>query len=290
MEFGFPNLASIEKAAAPFQMGYNLWKEKPLLEGLYDYTSKSRDKFSKEFDQLVNGLSRFGNAWDIVTGNPAVDPNFFPKDKAAVMSRLVYGDLDPTRKEELMKEEGITEVPELGVIDPKTGFKTMVYKYTTPEGETAYALAFAGTEDGTDWLEANIPAVYGRSSQHPKALEAYKALDDYIKAKDKGAKIVLTGHSLGGGLAANVAQHHKLPAITFNAAGTNLTTHGIQNALDAKWDNIDSYSINTDPLTIIQNTLGLGLGLGQSGRPHTISASDVSTSVNGHSIENFLDR
>jgi hypothetical protein len=55
------------------------------------------------------------------------------------------------------------------------------------------------------------------------------------------------------------------------------------------WNHIDAYTINTDPLTILQNTLGLPLGTGQSGRPHTISASNVNAAINGHSIHNFQD-
>jgi hypothetical protein len=46
-----------------------------------------------------------------------------------------------------------------------------------------------------------------------------------------GRKICLTGHSLGGGLAALIAAQEDLPCVTFNAPGTNrsLTAHYIKN-------------------------------------------------------------
>ena len=36
-------------------------------------------------------------------------------------------------------------------------------------------------------------------------------------------------------------------------------------------------------------SLSIPLGTGQSGRPHTISASNVNAAINGHSIHNFQD-
>lgn len=62
--------------------------------------------------------------------------------------------------------------------------------------------------------------------------------------------IIFTGHSLGGGLAAEAAMVAGRPAVTFNAAGVNqfnIPQHSERATIDA-------YSTHGDPLTFLQNS------------------------------------
>ena len=96
--------------------------------------------------------------------------------------------------------------------DAKSGFKAKLYK----TGNNSYVLAFAGTEDGTDWLN-NIAQVAGvESAQYRQAIELAAKVKAW--AASQGASLEFTGHSLGGGLASAAAMSTGLPATVFNAA------------------------------------------------------------------------
>ncbi len=101
--------------------------------------------------------------------------------------------------------------------NPKTGFRAAIYT----DGNGRYVLAFVGTDakEIPDWI-ANFGQGLG--------LEA----DQYVQAKrlaDRaeqafGDDLVITGHSLGGGLAAMSALATDSAAVTFNAAGLHDNT------------------------------------------------------------------
>jgi hypothetical protein len=82
---------------------------------------------------------------------------------------------------------------------------------------TEIVISFAGTGPGlADWLHANFPLVLGASSDQLR-----QAADYYLDVKataPAGAKIVLTGHSLGGGLASLLAVFFGEEAVTFDQA------------------------------------------------------------------------
>ena len=99
--------------------------------------------------------------------------------------------------------------------NPANGFRAGVYT----DGSGHYALAFAGTNDLQD-VKTDLEQGLGlRDGQYDEAvrlgLQASRAFGD---------NLVMTGHSLGGGLAATAAAAAGRGAVTFNAAGVNDTT------------------------------------------------------------------
>ncbi|HEY0178242.1 MAG TPA: hypothetical protein VGC30_01265, partial [Dokdonella sp.] len=100
--------------------------------------------------------------------------------------------------------------------DPSTGFRAAVYQ--NAEGE--HVLAFAGSNDAKDWTQNNIPQGLGLpAAQYDQAV----ALATKAKAAF-GDGLVITGHSLGGGLASVASVATDSAAVTFNAAGLSDAT------------------------------------------------------------------
>ncbi|MED5622338.1 hypothetical protein [Ideonella sp. BN130291] len=99
--------------------------------------------------------------------------------------------------------------------DKTTGFRAAMYT----DGDGHYTLAFAGSNDIPDWLN-NLGQGLG--------LDAAQYNQAIALAKDAklafGDELAITGHSLGGGLAAAAALATGSPAVTFNAAGVNDNT------------------------------------------------------------------
>lgn len=99
--------------------------------------------------------------------------------------------------------------------DPTSGFKAAVFT----DGETA-VLAFAGSERETrDWLTNFAQGLGMDTAQYRQATSfAQECKVQY------GDKLMLTGHSLGGGLACVAAAATNTPCVTFNPAGVHRKT------------------------------------------------------------------
>jgi len=100
------------------------------------------------------------------------------------------------------------------VVDDPFGFHASAYR--SPNSNTII-VAFAGTTatSPADWM-TNISHLNQVPQQYLAALEFVRHLIDQGTPPNQ---IVLTGHSLGGGLAQFVALALGLPAVTFNSAG-----------------------------------------------------------------------
>jgi len=101
----------------------------------------------------------------------------------------------------------------------RTGLSAML---TRSPFNGRYYLAFRGTgpSDGRDVLTDLVQASGFRTAQHEKAI----ALARLVQAKlGPNIELTLTGHSLGGGLAAAAAYATGLSAIVFNPASLNAT-------------------------------------------------------------------
>jgi len=96
-----------------------------------------------------------------------------------------------------------------------TGFRAAVYE----DAQGHKVLAFAGTREGKDWFADGTQALGLPTAQYQEAV----ALATQAKAAF-GDSVVMTGHSLGGGLASIASVATDSAAVTFNAAGVNDNT------------------------------------------------------------------
>lgn len=86
--------------------------------------------------------------------------------------------------------------------------------------EQLHVLAYRGTDDWQVDLIDDATILLGWiSSQMGKARDALRGSRERLRGVG-GGKLCLTGHSLGGGLAALIASQADLPCVTFNAPGT----------------------------------------------------------------------
>lgn len=131
----------------------------------------------------------------------------------------------------------------------KSGFDASFYR----NAQGAVVLAFTGTDEGQDWKH-NFGQ--GLGLDDPQYARAIKLGD---KAKQAfGDQLVLTGHSLGGGLAAASSMVNEVPAVTFNAAGLHDGTverYGFDADVlkqQAEQGLIRSYTVKNEILTHLQ--------------------------------------
>ena len=113
-----------------------------------------------------------------------------------------------------------------------------------------HVLAFRGTEKKSwrDWADDILNAAFGLSSQYVEAADLAAALK--INYKD----LILTGHSLGGGLAQYAAASQNLRAVTFNAASPstfNLLGVAIAGVSDSESSKTINYRHISDPISTI---------------------------------------
>ena len=140
--------------------------------------------------------------------------------------------------------------------NPDTGFRAGIYT----NGEGQYVLAYAGSNEFQDWTGANFEQGIGwQNEQYDQAVQLAQQADAAF-----GDNLVITGHSLGGGLAATGALATGNAAVTFNASGVHDNTIerlGLDPATakaDAAAGQIRRYNISGDPLTAAQeDTFGI---------------------------------
>ncbi|GEM_PF-4987788 len=132
------------------------------------------------------------------------------------------------------------------------GFRAAVYR----DADGHVVMAFAGT-DPTSWKDWKTDVAQGVGlfpSQYEKAIRMSMTVAAHIGPDN----LVLTGHSLGGGLAAAASLATGASAMTFNAAGVNsniqLALAMVNPSAAAQSDRlIHNYYVDGDPLTTLQN-------------------------------------
>ena len=168
---------------------------------------------------------------DPLTGQASTRPSFSdevrgtaPRDIDLALARLaqdVYRSDDRQRHDvagwKPLTDEQFRQVG----IDPAlrthqaSGFDADIYT----DGHGRYVLAYRGTDAGKDWATNLGQGIGFETVQYNQAM----AIARQAKVAF-GDELVITGHSLGGGLAAVGAVTTDTPAVTFNAAGVHAKT------------------------------------------------------------------
>jgi hypothetical protein len=131
----------------------------------------------------------------------------------------------------------------------KSGFDAGLYR--GPAGQVV--LAFCGTDQGKDWPQNLGQGIGLQTEQYEDAIELGRQAK-----KAYGQELLLTGHSLGGGLASAAAVVTDTPAVTYNSAGVHNNTLSRENidpaaAKEYAADGlIRSYSVKNELLTHLQ--------------------------------------
>ncbi|EKN3488830.1 DUF2974 domain-containing protein [Yersinia enterocolitica] len=137
--------------------------------------------------------------------------------------------------------------------DTASGFQAGIYS-----DNQQYVLSFAGTNDIQDWLSNIRQATGYEDVQYNQAVALGKTAKMAF-----GDALVITGHSLGGGLAATAALASGTFAVTFNAAGVSdhtlnrLGMNPAQARQSAEGGGIRRYSEQHDLLTDTQESTSL---------------------------------
>jgi len=137
--------------------------------------------------------------------------------------------------------------------NPQSGFRAGIYT----DGDGNHVLAFAGSNDLKDWTGANFRQGVGwDSEQYDEAVQLAQ-----LASAAYGDDLAITGHSLGGGLAATAAMAVDGAAVTFNAAGVHDRTIeglGLDPATaraDAADGQIRRYNVDGEALTKAQQDI-----------------------------------
>lgn len=131
----------------------------------------------------------------------------------------------------------------------KSGFDAGFYR--GPDGQVV--LTFCGTDQGKDWPQNLGQGLGLQTKQYKNAIELTEsALAAY------GENLLLTGHSLGGGLAAAAGVINNTPAVTYNSAGVHNNTFERAGLVPTEAKEyaaaglIRSYSVKNELLTHLQ--------------------------------------
>jgi uncharacterized protein YukE len=181
-----------------------------------------------------------------------------PRQIDLELAELAQGVYDGTGSEHFHPLDDAA-LDELG-LDPDSltgpgGFQANVYR----DDDGRYVLAFAGTDPTSirDWGANAQQGMGALSSQHLQAVRLAQHLAGAVGSEN----VVLTGHSLGGGLASTASVATDVPAVTFNAAGVHPNTVLAAAALGHENPGLDpgqvrNYHVRGEILTTLQNPLG----------------------------------
>lgn len=132
------------------------------------------------------------------------------------------------------------------------GFYAQLY-----EKKGKYVLAYRGTQELPDVGEDILQGVGISSSQYDQSI---RLADRMKKMKDRNGNAVftaenttITGHSLGGGLAAAAGGATGFPTYTYNAAGVHNGTLNRNNVHRSDMKNVQAYNASDDPLNMVQD-------------------------------------
>jgi len=139
----------------------------------------------------------------------------------AQLSQAVYGAQPPPPGWRVATDQQLAAIgltPAM-LSSPTSEFRAEVYVREIA-GQTSYTVAFRGsTASRSDWVANGRQSVGLETDHYNRALEIGESL-----IVPDGARVTITGHSLGGGLASAAAIAAEMNATTFNAAGLHRNT------------------------------------------------------------------
>lgn len=174
-----------------------------------------------------------------------------PEEQAALeASRAALASYDDEPPEGWEAVEGRT-------YDSVTGLRMVLYRSKTDPSK--FLLAYTGTQptlkEGPMDLLTNWRQGVGLSSQYEESAIVTDLMRRHVE--QQGGEMQLTGHSLGGGLAAYNGMRTGLETNTFNAAGVHPNTLRRAGVLGGSQDHITNYSAPGDFLTDMQEGDGM---------------------------------
>lgn len=135
------------------------------------------------------------------------------------------------------------------------GFYAALYKK-----DNKYVLAYRGTSEFlADGYEDGVQGMGISSEQYNKSVALARELKDNPNFNSENTTI--TGHSLGGGLAAIGSGASGFPAYTYNAAGVHNKTLKRNEIHRNSLNNIQAYNATDDPLNMAQDNRETVVGL-----------------------------
>ncbi len=142
------------------------------------------------------------------------------------------------------QEASLYGLKEFNLVDPQTGLKAGIYS----DGQKT-VLAFSGSGlNIEDWV-TNMGQGFGfKTGQYEGLVNILDSINNNIGNQE----LIITGHSLGGGLAATAGAITGAPTYTFNAAGVHANTLANAQLTTNDFSNITNYITRGDILTRFQ--------------------------------------
>ncbi len=161
--------------------------------------------------------------------------------------------------------------------DNKTGFRAIALK-PSDINDRRVIVAFAGTRDAADW-KANAGQGFGLPTKQYNA--AVQFADKWKETH--GSNVILTGHSLGGGLASYASIKTGLPATAVNSAPLALNHLGLNPRAASR---ITQYYVPGEALSILnaKNPLDIRPG-NQIAVQGKNSILDPRSAIGNHSLD-----
>lgn len=91
--------------------------------------------------------------------------------------------------------------------------RLLAYDIFKKDGSNEVAFAYRGSDSKLDYLAANLAV--GKSIEYEQAWKEFGKYAEKFKISDLN-NVVVTGHSLGGGIALGVSVRHGVHAVTFD--------------------------------------------------------------------------